>query len=92
MGFFKVKVRLENGFKITALLDTNAKINIMIREIMEDARLAIRQGFRLELVLYTSHSQPFLSLCESVKVIIGELKTRHPIFVVKAENHNLVFG
>ena len=92
MGSPKAKVRLEDGSKITALLDTGAEINVMTREIMEDAGLAMRQGPRLELVSHTGHSRPFLGLCEDVEVTIGGLKTRHPIFVVEAGDHDLVLG
>ena len=92
MGSPKAKVRLEDGSKITALLDTGAEINVMTREVMEDAGLAMRQGPKLELVSHTGHSRPFLGLCEDVEVAIGGLKTRHPIFVVEAGDHDLVLG
>lgn len=92
MGSPKAKVRLEDGSKITALLDTGAEINVMTREIMEDTGLAMRQGPKLELVSHTGHSRPFLGLCEDVEVAIGGLKTRHPIFVVEHGDHDLVLG
>lgn len=47
MGFSKAKVRLEDGPKLMALLDTGAEINVMTRKVMEDAGLAIRQGPKL---------------------------------------------
>lgn len=92
MGSPKAKVRLEDGSKITALLDTGAKINVMTREIMEEAGLAMRPGPKLELVSHTGHSRPFLGLCKDVEVAIGGLKTRHPIFVVEHGDHDLVLG
>ena len=92
MGSPKAKVRLEDGSKVTALLDTGAEINVMTREVMEDAGLAMRRGPKLELVSHTGHSRHFFGLCEDVEVAIGELKTRHPIFVVEHEDHDLVLG
>ena len=92
MGSPKAKVRLEDGSKVTALLDTGAEINVMTREVMEDAGLAMRRGPKLELVSHTGHSRPFLGLCEDVEVAIGGLKTRHPIFVVEHGDHDLVLG
>lgn len=92
MGFPKAKVRLEDGSKTMVLLDTGAEINLMTKEIMEDARLAMRQGPKLELVLYISLSRPFLGLCEDIEIAIRGLKTRHPIFVVEAGDHDLVLG
>ena len=88
----KAKVRLENGSKVTALLDTGAEINVMTREVMEDAGLAMQRGLKLELVSHTGHSRLFLGLCEDVEVSIGGLKTRYPIFVVETGDHDLVLG
>ena len=92
MGSLKAKFRLEDSSKVTALLDTGAEMNVMTRELMEDANLAMRRGPKLELVSHTGHSRPFLGLCEDVEVAIGELKTRHLIFVVEAGDHDLVLG
>lgn len=80
IGSPTAKVRLEDGSKIIALLDTGAEINVMTREVMQDAGLAMRRGPKLELVSHTGHSRPFLGLCEEVEVVIGGLETRHSIF------------
>ena len=85
-------MRLGDGSKIIALLDTGAEINVMTREVMEDAGLAMRRGPKLELVSHTGHSRPFLGLCEEVEVVIGGLETRHPIFLVETGDHDLVLG
>ena len=42
MGSPKAKVRLEDGFKVIALLDTGAEINVMTQKIIEDANLAMQ--------------------------------------------------
>lgn len=56
MEFPKANVRLEDGSKVTALLDTGAEINVMTREAVKDAGLAMRSGPKLKLVLsYRSH-------------------------------------
>lgn len=82
MGMPKANVGLEDGFKITALQNTGAEINVMTKEVMEDAGLAMRQGPKLELVSHTGHSRPFL----------GGLKIRHPVFVIEHRDHDLVLG
>ncbi len=94
MGSPKAKVRLEDGSKVTALLDTGAEpeINEMTRDLMEDADLVMRRGPTLELVSHTGHSRPFLGLCEDIEIAIGGPKTRHPIFVVETGDHDLVLG
>lgn len=88
----KIKVRLEDGPKVKAFLGTGAEINIMTTDMMEDAGLAMRKGPKLELVSYIEHSRPFLGLCEDVEVVIGGLKTRHPIFVLEHGDYDLVLG
>jgi len=60
---------------VAALLDTGAAINVMTREVIEDAGLAMRRGPKLELVSHTGHSRSFLGLCEDFEVAIGGLKT-----------------
>ncbi len=92
MGSSKEKFRLEKGSKVTAILDTGAEINVMTRELIEDANSAMRRGLKLELVSYTGHSRSFLDLCEDVEVAIGGLKTSYPISVVEAGDHDLELG
>ncbi len=59
---------------------------------MENADLAVRRGLKLKLVSHIGHSHFFLDLYEDVEVAMGELKTKHPIFVVEAGDHDLVLG
>lgn len=92
MGSPKAKVHLEDSFKVIALLDTNVEINIMTRKLMEDVNSAMRQGDKLELISHTGHNQHFLCLCEDIEVAIRGLKTRHPIFVIEAGDHDLVLS
>lgn len=58
----KIKVRLEDGFKITIFLDTRAEINIKTRELIEDAGLVMRKGLKLEFGSHMSYSKLFLGL------------------------------
>lgn len=92
MGSLKTRVRLEDGSKVIVFLDTGAEINVMTREVMENAGLAMREGPRLELVSHTGYSRPSLGLFEDVEIAIGGLKTRHPFFVVEHGDYDLVLG
>lgn len=56
MGSPKVKVRLEDSLKIMVLLDTNTEIHMMIKEVLEDAGLAMKLRPKLELVLHMGYS------------------------------------
>lgn len=73
-----------------ALLNTGAEINGIPKKDMKDAKLAMRQRQKLKLILHTKYSQLLLRLCDDVDVVIGCLKTRYAIFVIEAEDHNLV--
>lgn len=90
IGLSKTKVRLKDDFKVMLVLYIEAEINVMIREVMENIGLAMRQGFRLELVSHTGYSQPFLGPYKDIEVAVDGLKTRHPIFFVKHGDHHLV--
>lgn len=77
----KIKVKIEDDFKIMILLNIGTKINEITRKIIEDARLAIKQKPKLELILNTGHSQLIFNLYKDVEIAIGGLKTKHSIFV-----------
>lgn len=59
---------------------------------MKDTGLGMRKFPKVKLTFQTDYNRPFLVLYEDVKIAIGELKTRHPIFVMEYRNHDLVFG
>lgn len=54
--------------------------------------LTIKQDPCLKLVSYTGYNQTFSGLCKDVEMAVSGLKTRHPIFIIKYRNYNLVFG
>lgn len=62
----------------------------MIKEVMENTKLVIKQRLKLELILYIENSQPFLGLYKDIKIAISNLKIRHSIFVEEIEDYNLV--
>lgn len=50
----------------------------------------MKQGAKLEFVLYTSNSQLFLHFCEDIKIAIKSLRIRYSNFILKTEDYNLV--
>ncbi len=92
IGSLKTKVWLEDSFQIIALLDNEAKIKTIIREVSKNKRLAMKKRHKLKLVSHISHRRFFLGLFESAERVVGGVKTRHLIFVVKYKDHYLVFG
>lgn len=90
MGSLKVKVQLENSFKVIAILDTSIIINIIIKELIEDTDLVIRKRFKLKFNPYIDHSWHFLRLYKDDEVVIRGLKTRQSIIIDKSRDHNLI--
>lgn len=62
----------------------------MTKQLIEKTNLALKIEPKLELVLYTSHSWLFLRLYKDIKVVIEGPKVKHPIFVIKIRDHNLL--
>lgn len=83
MGALKAKICLKNGLKIIALLNTVAEIHIMIRKLIKDANLAMRQGLKLEFISYTNDSPSFFGFFKDIKITIKKFKIRHQIFMVE---------
>ena len=59
---------------------------------MEDIGLAMQRNLKLKLISHTSHSYFFFSLCKDVEVTMKKLKTRHPIFVIKHKDYDLIIS
>lgn len=59
MRLAKVNISLEDRFKVIVLLDINPKINIIIKKLIEDANLVIKQGPKFEMVLNIGHNWLF---------------------------------
>lgn len=83
-------MHFKNDLKVLVLLDTEAKINIMIKKVMQNTRLTMKQGFHLKLVSYTGYSQPFLCLYKDVEIVVGNLKIKYLIFIIEYRDYNLV--
>ena len=90
MGSVKAKVCLKDISKVMVHFDTGIEINIMTKELIKDANLAMRRGPKLESVLYTGYSRPFFNLYKDMEIPIGGLKTRHPIFMIEVGDYNLI--
>ena len=92
MGTPKCKTILNYNLRVMTLLDCGAEVNVMTRQVMDDAGLAMRTGPLLKLIAHNGQAQPFIGLCENVEVDIGGLVTVHPIFVVETAVQPLILG
>lgn len=90
MGLLKTKAYIKNSSKVTIFLDTDIEIYIMTKKFMKNTNLAIKQRPNLEFVSHTSYNRLFFGLCEDLKVAISGLKTRYPIFVIEARDHDFI--
>ena len=91
MRSVKAKVRLQDRSKVTTLLDTSIEMNVMIRELNENANLSRRQKLKLELISHITHSCSFIvDLYKDMEVAIEGLTIKNTIFVIKTGDYDLV--
>jgi hypothetical protein len=88
--FFKAKIIIESVVKITELMNSEAKINVMIKRLMNKTKIIMRFESRFRLIFHTDHDMNFDEICDDVELNIERLKTRHHIFVIIHANHQLV--
>ncbi len=89
--FSKAKIIIESVVKITKLMNSKAKINMMIKRLMNKTRIIMRFESRFRLIFHIDHDMNFDEICDDVKLNIEKLKIRHHIFVIIHANHQLVF-
>lgn len=92
MGLFKAKICLKKRFKVMIILDTNAKIKILSKKLMEYSNLTIRQRSNLKMISNISYRRRFLSLYENSKIAIKKLILRYPNFMLEIKGYNLVLS
>ncbi len=71
-------------------MNTETKINVMIRRLMNKTRIIMCFESRLRLIFHIDHDMNFDEICNDVELNIEKLKTRHHIFVIAHANHQLV--
>ncbi len=72
-------------------MNSKAKINVMIKRLMNKTKIIMRFESRLRLISHIEHDMNFDEMCDDVELNIEELKTRHHIFVIVHADHQLVF-
>jgi hypothetical protein len=88
--FSKTKIIIENVVRITKLMNSKTKINVMIKRLMNKTKIIMRFESRFRLIFHIEHDMNFDEMCDDVKLNIEELKTRHHIFVIVYANHQFV--
>ena len=92
MECLRTLVTMDKDFKLSALLDCGAEVNITTCKIIVTASLIMRKGPRLELVTHTDHHCPFVKVCENMAINMGGLVIQTLVFIVETANHFLVLG
>ncbi len=72
-------------------MNSKAKINVMIKRLMNKTKIIMRFESRFRLIFHIDHDMNFDEICDDVKLNIERLKTRHHIFVIIHANHQLIF-
>jgi hypothetical protein len=71
-------------------MNSETKINVMIKRLMNKTKIIMRFKSRLRLISHIDHDMNFDEICDDVELNIEKLKTRHHIFVIIHANHQLV--
>jgi hypothetical protein len=71
-------------------MNSEAKINVMIKRLMNKTKIIMRLESRFRLIFHIEHDMNFDEICDDVELNIEELKTRHHIFVIAHADHQLV--
>ncbi len=71
-------------------MNSETKISVMIRRLMNKTKIIMRFESRFRLIFHIDHDMNFDEVCDDVELNIEELKTRHHIFVIAHANHQLV--
>jgi hypothetical protein len=72
----QIVVNLGGEALVQALLNTRAKINIIMLDIAQEAGLAMHHNPKLVLVSHTGNTQGFVGVCENVEVQVGRIITK----------------
>jgi hypothetical protein len=76
--------------KIIELMNSKAKINVMIKRLINKKRIIMRFESRFRWIFHIDHDMNFDEVCDDVKLNIERLKTRHHIFVIVHANYQFV--
>jgi hypothetical protein len=71
-------------------MNLKAKINVMIKRLMNKTKIIMLFESRFRLIFHIDHDMNFDEMCDDVELNIEELKTRHHIFVIAHANHQFV--
>ena len=66
MGCPTAQVSLDQNYKLSTLLDSGSQVNVMDRQTMLNAGLAMRRGPQIRLISHNGSSAIFLEICENV--------------------------
>jgi predicted aspartyl protease len=93
----RVKVTLERGLMVTALIDDGSEISIMPRRVFERLNIPIDTEINwkintYEVVKAEAEGKGLLGVCHAVHVNVGGVEVEMPIFVVEDSNSDLLLG
>ena len=77
----KVKVRL-GDVVVDAMLDTRAKVNVITKELADQAGLTVRTNVQIEIKAVSGGLSKFARVCEDVEVNIRGIVNLQTILVI----------
>ena len=88
----KLRCELNRSRETIALLDTGAEINVITRDLADEAGLIVRPDPQIVLVAYTGDRKRFDGICKNVLVSVSGIEVLQHIFVVDSGEHSLLLG
>ncbi len=68
----------------SALVDTGAKLNVMITDVADRAGLTMRTRIKIKMASYSKYISRFLGMVENILISVGLVFCRANIFVTRS--------
>ncbi len=78
---------IEKVMRMSKLMNSDVKINVMMRRLMNKVDIIMRFDLRFRLIFHIEHDMNFDDICNDVELNVKKMKTRHYVFVVVYVDH-----
>jgi hypothetical protein len=85
-------IKIKEKVKVTALLNTEANVNIIIVKVADAANLPILEIIPIEVKTFTGYNAQLIRICREVNIQIGAVYNSINIFVVQKGAYSLLLG
>ncbi len=86
-----ISVTVNKIIEYFTLINTGAKLNIIIINVTNKAGLAIRTRIKIKITSYSEYTSRFLGIIENILISIDLISYRVNIFVIRSAPQSLIF-